>query len=332
MPERMQDDAGRVRAPDCSSFHAARISLAEMEKKAAELRPYLDEPPQMGSAAVGKVGYLRLDFHYDEHQRRTVLADLDRRVPLLAQKALYWEESQPDMACVITIAATGCVIQGDRMALDIRTGEGAHALVTTQSATKVHRMEHNHASQLQCFSLGEGSWLEYLPDPLILHRHARYMQDTWVTVPASATFLYGDILVPGRRWHHEEELFGFDLYSAGFHVMREEGGTPIFEERLVLNPEETDFRNAGIMGEFEVFGSLFALLPEPFVPSLKKAVGCGVTEGLAWGVLPLPAGAGLALRVLGHNAENVRAKMREFHSAARAVVLGKPLPPDFLWR
>ena len=303
-----------------------------MERGAAELDPYRDEPPQMKSGAVGKVGYLRLDFRRDERSGRTVLADLDRRVPLLAQKALYWEESQPDMACVITIAATGCVVQGDRMALDIRAEKNAHALVTTQCATKVHVMDHNHAAQLQRFRLEEGSWLEYMPDPLILHRHARYLQDTWVTLPESACFLYGEILVPGRRWHHEEELFGFDLYSAGFHVCREGGDAPIFEERLVLDPDGANFCNAAVMDGFEVFGSMFALLPERLVGDLVKDAGSDVTGELAWGALSLPGGAGVALRVLGHGVEAVRGKMREFHSLVRERGLGRPLPPDFLWR
>ncbi len=319
-------------APDCSSFQAARRALDALERSASELDPYRDEPPQMKSGAVGKVGYLRLDFRRDDESGRTVLADLDRRTPLLAQKALYWEESQPDMACVITITATGCVVQGDRMALDIHARPHAHALVTTQCATKVHVMDHNHASQLQRFYLGEGSWLEYVPDPLILHRHARYVQDTWVTLPESACFLYGEMLVPGRRWHHEEELFGFDLYSAGFHVCREDGGEPLFEERLVLEPDGTNFCSAAVMDGFEIFGSMFALAPADICASLMREAGSAVTEELAWGALKLPGEAGVAFRVLGHGVESVRKKMREFHSLVRERALGRPLPPDFLWR
>lgn len=328
----VREERKRRTVPDCSSFQAAKDAMRGLEKEAVELNPYRDEPPQMKSAATGKTGYLRLDFRRDENMGRTVLADLDRRVPLLAQKALYWEESQPDMACVITIAATGCVVQGDRMALDIRAEEGAHALVTTQCATKVHVMDHNHALQLQRFRLEKDSWLEYVPDPLILHRHARYMQDTWVTLPESACFIYGEILMPGRRWHHEEELFGFDLYSAGFHVCRKDGEAPLFEERLVLEPDRENFCSAGVMNEFEVFGSMFALVPEQVASGIGSAMGSCVGRDIAWGTLKLPEGAGIALRVLGHTVESVRRKTREFHSLAREEGLGKPLPPEFLWR
>ena len=320
--------------PDCSSFEAAHRSVAGMGERAFELSPFRDEPPQMASGSVGKAGYLRLAFRHDEARGRTVLADMDRRTPLLAQKALYWEESQPGMACVIVIAASGCVVQGDRLALDVTAGPGACALVTTQSASKVHSMDHSYASQMQRFSLGEEAYLEYMPDPLILHRHSRYLQDTFVTLPASACFVYGELLVPGRRWHHEEELFGFDIYSAGLHVARPGAGEDgvLFEERLVLDPDDMDFRNVGVMGGFDILGSVYAFLPQRHAATLKNAIGSDITDALAWGASVLPGGAGLALRVLGRDTATVRGKMREFHSLVREAVLGRPLPPDFLWR
>ena len=106
----------------------------------------------------------------------------------------------------------------------------------------------------------------------------------------------------------------------------------LFEERLVLDPGETDFRNIGVMGGFEVLGSVYALLPERHAAGLKNAIGSDVTESLAWGASVLPRGSGLALRVLGRDTGSVRSKMREFHSLVREAVLGRPLPPEFLWR
>ena len=54
---------------------------------AAELAAFQDEPPQMASGAVGKNGFLRLGF--ERRGDRTILADLDRRTPFMAQRALY---------------------------------------------------------------------------------------------------------------------------------------------------------------------------------------------------------------------------------------------------
>ena len=103
----------------------------------------------------------------------------------MAQRALYCDEGMPELAHVFVITTTGTVLQGDRFALDVSVGEGAHAHVTTQSATKIHSMDANYAAQTQTFSLADGAYLEVLPDPLIPHREARYIADTRIIIAPS---------------------------------------------------------------------------------------------------------------------------------------------------
>ena len=108
-----------------------------------EFAPFQDEPPQMQSGAVGKRGFLRLGF--ERARDGTILADLESRAPYLAQRALHCDAAMPDLAWLFLITTTGCVLQGDRLALDVTLGPGARAHVTTQSATKVHAMDANYA-------------------------------------------------------------------------------------------------------------------------------------------------------------------------------------------
>src|SRR4029434_8401811 len=97
------------------------------------------EPPQMSSGTVGKTGFLRLGF---EHRSgKTVLANLARRVPYMVQRALHCDEQMPGLACVFLITTTGCLLQGDRLALDITLGSRAQAHLTSQSATKIHVLD-----------------------------------------------------------------------------------------------------------------------------------------------------------------------------------------------
>ena len=71
----------------------------------------------MSSGTVGKTGFLRLGF---EHRSgKTILANLERRVPYMVQRALHCDEHMPDLALVFMITTTGCLLQGDRLALDI---------------------------------------------------------------------------------------------------------------------------------------------------------------------------------------------------------------------
>ena len=72
---------------------------------APELARFRDEPPQMPSGAVGKNGLLRLRF--ERRGVRTALTTIDRRTPLIAQQALYYDAAMPDLPCVMMIATSG---------------------------------------------------------------------------------------------------------------------------------------------------------------------------------------------------------------------------------
>lgn len=117
---------------------------------APELAQYQSEPAQMRSGAIGKRGYLKLRFA--KREQRSILAEMERRVPSLVQKALYWDEEMPELPCVTMISTSGCILQGDRLETDVHVERGACAHITTQSATKVHMMNANYASQTQNYS------------------------------------------------------------------------------------------------------------------------------------------------------------------------------------
>ncbi len=144
----------------------------------------------MQSGAVGKSGYLKLRFA----QGDIVVSWWKWSVVFLfSAKALYWDELMPQLPCVTMISTSGSLLQGDRQALDIIVEKGACAHVTTQSATKVHMMEANYATQYQNIIVEEDGYLEYLPDPIIPHRNSRFITDTRINIHPSATMIYSNI-------------------------------------------------------------------------------------------------------------------------------------------
>lgn len=309
----------------------AKLALARLGQ-APELRRYQDEPAQMPSGIVGKSGYLRLEF--SDRGDRSVLSFMDRRVPFLVQRALYWDEAMPEMPCVFIITTTGCMLQGDRMALEIEVGKDAVAHVTTQSATKVHMMNANYASQLQDIVVEEGGYLEYMPDPLIPHRTSRFLSHTRVSIAETGTLLYAEVVLPGRKYHHEDELFGFDLYSSTIEATRRENNVRLFVEKFIIDPRAVDLSQTGIMNGYEVFGNVILLTTKENTLRVQEAADANVDRDarLAWGASLLPDDCGLVFKVLGMTSEAVRGKIREFWQIARKTITGRDLPEAFLWQ
>ena len=220
------------------------------------------------------------------------------------------------------------------MALEIEVGQNATAHVTTQSATKIHMMNANYASQLQDIVVEEGGYLEYMPAPIIPHRTSRFLSHTRLSVAKTGSLLYGEVVLPGRKYHHADELFGFELYSSTIEATRRESGEKLFVEKLIVDPRETDLSGAGIMNGYEVFGNVILMAPREKVMQVRESVAAEVDprEQLACGASLLPGECGLVFKVLGMTSESVRDKIRDFWQIARKAITGHDLPQAFLWQ
>jgi urease accessory protein len=299
--------------------------------RARELADFQDEPPQMASGAVGKNAYLRLGF--ERRGERTILADLDRRVPFMVQRALYPDTTLPDQAWIFIITTSGCVLQGDRFAFEVSLAPGSRAHVTTQSATKIHSMDANYAVQTQTVTLAEDSYLEFLPEPLIPHRRARFLSDTRISIAPSATLLYAEIVQPGRKYHHAEEAFGATLLSLAVEAQRPDG-SPLFSEKLVIEPAIRPVRQTGVMDSFDVFGNVLLLTPKACAERILARVAADIDfeQGVASGACALPNDAGLIFKALGRETAQVKAEVRRFWGIAREEITGTSLPQPYFWR
>jgi urease accessory protein len=285
----------------------------------------------MRSGAPGKSGYLRLGF--ERRDDRTILADLESRTPFLAQRPLHCDDALPDMAWLFTITTAGCVLQGDRLVLDIALGPGARAHVTTQSATKIHAMDANYASQVLNITLDDGAYLEFLPEPLIPHRKSRFASETRIAIAPTASLLCSEIVQPGRKHHHPDECFGATVLSLATTATRA-GGSALFAEKLLIEPARNPMRQTGVMDGFDVFGNVIVCAPTDVAARIHDRLDADVdlARGLAFGACRLPNDAGLVYKILGRETAQVKAKVREFWGVARREITGADIPPPFFWR
>ena len=298
----------------------------------SEMAPYLDTPLAMYVGAPGKHGYLRLGFEIDP-RGKSILRDLDRRAPLIVQQALYFDKGMPEMPCVYILSSGGPNVEGDRYQQDITMNKGAYAWISTGAATKLAEMTHNYSGLVQHITLKEDSYLEFMPEPVYPCRHTRFISDTTITIDPTASLFYSEIFMGGRKYYKEGELFEFDILSVCSHAERPDG-TPLFREKFIIDPKETNPRQLGIMGQYDVFSNVIVLAPKdkadeiyaqtnPFIDR-ENRVACGITH--------LPNDAGLLFKVLGMEPGPVKKIVRDFLATFRKVVKGKELPEEFPWR
>jgi urease accessory protein len=276
--------------------------------------------PQLGGSTTGKQGVLELKMARDSKTARTIVLKQYSQVPLFAQKAMYLEKSLPAMAYMYIMSPSGGVLQGDSYRIDVSLSEGAMAHLTTQGATRIYRMEKGFATQQVDLAAGAGCYLEYMPDQIIPYGGSRFYQKTAIRAHCEATIVYSEILAPGRVAMGES--FQYDICYLRVEAADEKGRRK-FSDGAMLEPEKRDMRAAGIM-EQDVVGSIYIITPSRFVAELEKKIAaaiqnCGIA---AAGCSILPHDCGVAARMLGKTAGNVRSAMHSVAAAARAVVLG----------
>jgi urease accessory protein len=187
--------------------------------------------------------------------------------------------------------------------------------------------------QTQSIALADGAYLEFLPEPLIPHRDARFVSDTRISIAPSASLLYSEIIQPGRKHHHPDECFGATLLSLAVSASRPDG-SPLFSEKLVIEPARRPVRQTGVMGDFDVLANVILLTPPDATERVHARVQADVdaVRGIAFGASRLPNDAGLIYKVLGRETAQVKARVREFWAVAREEVTGATIPPPFFWR
>jgi urease accessory protein len=139
-------------------------------------------------------GALTLSLARDE-AGATRLDDLYQRDPC---RALFPHAEPGDVFQTVLLTTSGGLAGGDRVAASIAAGAGTRALVTTQAAEKIYRSRAENTEISVDIEVGEGAWLEWLPQETILFDGARFRRETRVSLAADARLLAAEIVVFGR--------------------------------------------------------------------------------------------------------------------------------------
>ncbi|WUJ32940.1 urease accessory protein UreD [Streptomyces sp. NBC_00388] len=280
-------------------------------------------PDTLAAGRPGKVGLLEL--RYARIGDRTELVDRYQKSPLQIMRPLYIDPQRPDLPVTYLMSTGGGILQADRNRIDIDCGPGSSVHLTTQAATKVHRMEFDHATQTVNLTAGADSYVEYLPDPLIPYRDARFYQHTLVTADPTATVLLGETIAAGRLARGERHAYRM-LFS-DLEVQRP-GGSLLAVDSVRLVPDGPGgVSGPAVFAGHDLMASLYVLTPlAPAALVADTLHDALLDSGLIFGVSVLPDDAGAWVRLMGSDSPAVTRALRTAWDAVRRLLIGVPAP------
>lgn len=284
-----------------------------------EIQDYESIVKQLGVGKPGKVGILDVELE-DDGKGKTIIKKQYSQVPLQIQRALYPEKSLPGMAYLYVISPSGGILQGDRYRTDIVLNNKATAHITTQGATRIYSMNSDSASQILNITVGEGCYLEYIPDQIIPYKNSRYYQKVNLNVHDNSTLIYSEILTPGRVAMGES--FDYDICFLRTLCKDQENKTR-FLENTKIEPKKQQLRDFGVLGEYEIVGTVYILTKKEVI-ELEDAINQAISnsESVVGGTSFLPDESGIILRILGSKTERIFDVIFEVLKITRKKALG----------
>jgi urease accessory protein len=230
---------------------------------------------------------------------------------------------------------SGGIFGGDALKMSVRVGPGAEAQITTTGATRIYRPlpQAMDASLMSEFHVGQGAVLEYLPDALIPFRQARVVQRTSYFLEEDASLFYWETVAPGRA--AARELFGYERLRLSTEI--NVSGTPILNDRLLLEPMKFPPSSRSILGPYAYLVTFVALRVGTSTAETRR-----LKDGLEgiiydqvpddgresyWGVTTLPA-HGVLVRGLLHSPVTIPATLQQLWSVGKKQLCGRiPIAP-----
>ncbi|MCH6264996.1 urease accessory protein UreD [Neobacillus citreus] len=266
-------------------------------------------------------GVLRLGA--EAKNGKTIAKDVYFQGAFKVMRPVYHDDS--GQACYYILNPGGGYLDGDRYQMNISLEKQAQLTLTTQSATKIYKTPHSHAYQEAEFHLKEGSYLEYIPDPLIGYQHARYKQKNVFYIEKGSSLLYSDIITPG--WSPDGNRFSYDLLQLINEIYLDD--ELVVFDHIKLNPVSQNMDGIGLMEGYSHLGSMI-VIEEKTTPDLLDRLYQALPhnpEEYKLGISQLSV-PGFTVRVLANTTQTVEKVFSDLHSILSQEWFNKK--PSFL--
>jgi urease accessory protein len=244
--------------------------------------------------------------------------------PFHVGKTLKLPGDPQGMPTVYLQSCSGGIFEGDDLRMRIVAGENAAAHVGTAAATVVHSMEDGSAQQKIEIEAQSGSFLEYLPDALILFPRAKLSNNVVLRAHPAATVILGDAMLlhdPAGAG----ECFGW-LHSDTAITTAE--GRLLVRDRFHVEGSQLARGLVGVTGNWRAQASLYVVSTAVPAADLVAAMRAALpVSGLYAGATILPNQCGAWTRMLATDAAVLKTAIFAAWSAARRILTGAaPMP------
>lgn len=252
---------------------------------------------------------------------RTVMADKFQSAPIKIAKAFPLNDS---LAVMVMDVSPG-MLEEDSYDMEWKAGPGTSLYVTNQSYMKVHPCPGGGKAALrQTFLLGEGAFVQHMPEPVMLYRDAALDNATVIRLAQGAAWMQAEVVCPGRTFRGE--LFRYRELRSRLTVYA--GEELIFSQHQRVQPALRQLDVPGAWEDATHWGTLVVfseqikaehaeVLREELY-RLKHTPGREVLYGVT-----LTYKHGLAVSAAGKAAWPLQAFLRHAAQATRQIVFGK---------
>jgi urease accessory protein len=226
---------------------------------------------------------------------------------------------------------SGGVFGGDHLHLHIQLDPHAAAQITTTGSTRIYRARQDVSDALQVseIHLGEGSFLEYLPESVIPFRDSRFEQRTDLYLEPGATLFWWEIIAPGRVAGGES--FAYASLRISNRIWSR--GRPIYIDRMSFHPQQQRLSSLARFGKFRYLTSFMICRSREDAHTwvaleqvLREISQQRSHASALWGATALTAD-GLLVRGLSHSALHIMEDLFCFWTAAKSYLCGRAASP-----
>ena len=191
-----------------------------------------------------------MSLSFEKRGLKTVMMHDRSTVPLKVSNPIYLDDT--GALCVMLLNPTGGLLGGDRLVTDINLAENAHVILTTPSASKVHRTNSDPVSHQTSIQVGKNAVLEYVPDHVIPHPGSCFSQSLIVKLAHGSRAIIFDGFSVGRI--ARDEKWCFTEFNTNLEVNLYD--RLVFRDRIKIQPKNWTPSNLGSLESANYVGTI----------------------------------------------------------------------------